>query len=89
LQALGRWHEALIAALAVLAETDESTERVNEPDGFWLGAVTEALNNQERRTARSRTCARGSPVDYRKSAFPIANNGVLVPISSETDDTIY
>jgi hypothetical protein len=40
---------ALVACLAVLVETDESTERVNTRDGLWLGAVVEAMNDPERK----------------------------------------
>jgi hypothetical protein len=36
-------------ALAVLVETDESTERVPTRDGLWPGAVVEAMNDQERK----------------------------------------
>jgi hypothetical protein len=38
---------ALVAALAVLVEIDEGTERANTRDGFWLGAVAEALNDHD------------------------------------------
>jgi hypothetical protein len=55
LHALGRWfersglrdHSALVRDLSVLAETDESAERVQTRDGFWLGAVVEALNDHD------------------------------------------
>ena len=37
---------ALVAALAVLEETDESTERVNTRDGYWLGGVIDVMDHQ-------------------------------------------
>jgi hypothetical protein len=51
LHALARWfqrsglrdHAALIEALAVLVETDESSDRVPTSGGFWRGGVTEAI----------------------------------------------
>jgi hypothetical protein len=62
LHAMGRWfersglreHEALTAALAVLVETDESLERVNTRDGFWLGGVVEAMNDAEHKGVKLR-----------------------------------
>jgi hypothetical protein len=57
LHALGRWfersrlreHEALIAAVAVLVDTDETIDRVptSSSGGFWLGAVVEGLNDHD------------------------------------------
>jgi hypothetical protein len=38
---------ALVAALAVLVETDESSERVNTRGGLWLGGVVEAMNDHD------------------------------------------
>jgi hypothetical protein len=42
------------AGRPVLVETDESTERVNTCDGFWLGGVVEAMNDAERKGCRIR-----------------------------------
>jgi hypothetical protein len=38
----------------VLAETDESTERVPTPDGLWLGAVVKAMNDHDRKDVKPR-----------------------------------
>jgi len=42
-------HEALIAAVAVLVDTDETIDRVptSSSGGFWLGAVVEGLNDHD------------------------------------------
>jgi hypothetical protein len=44
--------------LAVLVETDESTEWVDTSDGFWLGAVAEALNDHDGKGVKLRNVRR-------------------------------
>jgi hypothetical protein len=43
----GAHHATLVRDLAVLAESDEKSERVFTPGGFWLGASTQAMNHLE------------------------------------------
>jgi hypothetical protein len=65
-----RAHAALVRDLAVLVETNAGSERVHTPDGFWLGAVIEAMNDQERRGCTIRNVR-----TWPESRFLTANLG--------------
>jgi hypothetical protein len=44
-----RDHAALTRDLAVLVDSDEGSEQVNTEGGYWLGAVIEAHDTEEKR----------------------------------------